>query len=140
MNMRDVLRCHAMLNQIIFYSKSKFSICFNDDTIYFWFIIFTKPSQKKKIRLKNEKRVSATICTFSQIISADYGRPERKQPSLHSQKITPTPKFLGTAEAYFVCHIGPIFQISLIYPFIGCPQSVIISNEMQTLAIRAVFM
>ena len=25
------------------------------------------------------------------------------------------------AEAYFVCHIGPIFQISLIYAFIGCP-------------------
>ena len=23
------------------------------------------------------------------------------------------PKFLGTAEAYFVCHIGPIFRISL---------------------------
>ena len=29
-------------------------------------------------------------------------------------------KFLGTAEAYFVCHIGPIFQISLICAFIGC--------------------
>ena len=28
----------------------------------------------------------------------DDGRPERKS--------TPTPKFLGTAEAYFVCHIG----------------------------------
>ena len=25
-------------------------------------------------------------------------------------KFTPTPKFLGTAEAYFVCHIGPSFQ------------------------------
>ena len=35
-------------------------------------------------------------------------------------KFTPTPKFLGTAEAYFVCHIGPNFQISLIYVFIGC--------------------
>ena len=33
----------------------------------------------------------------------------------------PNPKFLGTAAAYFVCHIGPIFQISLIYAFIGCP-------------------
>ena len=30
-------------------------------------------------------------------------------------------KFLGKAEAYFVCHIGPILQISLIYAFIGCP-------------------
>ena len=51
----------------------------------------------------------------------DYGRPERKKPSLHSRKFNPNPKFLGTGEAYFVCHIGPIFQISLIYAFIGCP-------------------
>ena len=36
----------------------------------------------------------------------------------------PNPKFLGMAAAHFVCHIGPIFQISLIYAFIGCPQSV----------------
>ena len=54
----------------------------------------------------------------------DYGHPERKYPSLHGRKFNPNPKFLGTAEAYFVCHIGPIFQISLIYAFIGCPQSV----------------
>ena len=51
----------------------------------------------------------------------DYGREVRKLPLLHSRKSTPTPKFLGTAEAYFVCHIGPNFQISLIYAFIGCP-------------------
>ena len=51
----------------------------------------------------------------------DYGRPVRKSPSLHGQKSTPNPKFLGTAEVYFVCHIGPNFQISLIYGFIGCP-------------------
>ena len=37
------------------------------------------------------------------------------------QKFTLTPKFLGTAETYFVYHISPIFQISLIYAFIGCP-------------------
>ena len=55
------------------------------------------------------------------VVSTDYGRPERKKPSLHGQKFTPTPKFLGTAKAYFVCHFGPIFQISLIYAFIGCP-------------------
>ena len=54
----------------------------------------------------------------------DYGRPERKQPSLHGRKFNHNPKFLVTAEAYFVCHICPIFQISLIYAFIGCPQSV----------------
>ena len=32
-----------------------------------------------------------------------------------AKKSTPIPKFLGIAEAYFVCHIGPNFQISLIY-------------------------
>ena len=41
-----------------------------------------------------------------------------------AKKFNPNPKFLGTAEAYFVCHFGPIFQISLIYAFIGCPKSV----------------
>ena len=51
----------------------------------------------------------------------DYGRPERKSPSLNGRKSTPTPKFLDTAEAYFVYPIGPNFQISLIYAFIGCP-------------------
>ena len=49
----------------------------------------------------------------------DYGHPERKKPSLHGRKFNPNPKFLGMAEGYFVCHIGPIFQISLIYAFIG---------------------
>ena len=48
----------------------------------------------------------------------DYGRPVRKSPSLHGRKSNPNPKFLCMAEAYFVCHIGPKFQISLIYVFI----------------------
>ena len=54
-------------------------------------------------------------------VLTDYGRPDGKLPSLHGRKFTPTPKFLGTAAVYFVCHIGPNFQISLIYAFIGCP-------------------
>ena len=62
----------------------------------------------------------------SSVIPTDYGRPERKQPSLHGRKFNPNPKFLSMAAACFVCHIGPIFQISLIYAFIGCPQSVVI--------------
>ena len=53
--------------------------------------------------------------------NTDYGRPVRKSPSLHGWKSTPTPKFLGSGEAYFVCHIGPNFHISLIHAFIGCP-------------------
>ena len=60
-------------------------------------------------------------------ISTDYGHPERNQPSLHGRKFNHNPKVLGTAEAYFVCHIGPIFQMSLINAFTGCPQSVRIS-------------
>ena len=50
-------------------------------------------------------------------------------PSLNGRKSTPTPKSLGTAEAYFVCHIGQNFQISLIYAFIGCPQSVDLGHD-----------
>ena len=42
----------------------------------------------------------------------DYGHPVRKSPSLHSQKSNPNPKFIGTAESYFVCHIGLKFQVS----------------------------
>ena len=34
------------------------------------------------------------------------------------------------AKECFVCHIGPNFQISLIYVIIGCPQSVIYRPEM----------
>ena len=50
-----------------------------------------------------------------------YGHPVGKLSSLHGRKSNFNPKFIGTAEAYFVCHIGSIFQIFLIYAFIGCP-------------------
>ena len=39
----------------------------------------------------------------------NYGHLVRKSPSLHGWKSNPSPKFLNTAEAYFVCHIGPNF-------------------------------
>ena len=77
---------------------------------------------------------SALVLLFAPLVCrafhrpTDYGRPERKQPSLHGRKFNPNPKFSGTAEAYFVCHIGPIFQISLSQAFIGCPQSVVPSK------------
>ena len=64
------------------------------------------------------------------------GRPVEKSPSLHGRKSTPTPKFLGTAKAYFVCHIGPNFQISLIYAFIGCPQSVVLGIQFANIILR----
>ena len=47
--------------------------------------------------------------------------PREEKAFTERPKFTPTPKCLGTAKAYFVCHFGPIFQISLIYAFIGCP-------------------
>ena len=55
----------------------------------------------------------------------DYGRPVKKSTSLHSLKSNPNPTYLVTAEAYFVCHISPNFQISLIFAFIGSPLSVL---------------
>ena len=52
--------------------------------------------------------------------------------SLHctAENSLPLPNF--QAEAYFVCHIGPIFQISLMYAFIGCPQSVLHLEEVRS--------
>ena len=73
-------------------------------------------------QLKNCIRIhnySFKLCRMSAI--TDYGHPVRKLPSLHGRKSNPNPKFLGTAEAYFVCHISPSFQISLIFAFTGCP-------------------
>ena len=50
----------------------------------------------------------------------DYRHLVWTSASLHGRKSTPTPKLLGMAEAYFVCHIGPNFQISLVYmPSLG---------------------
>ena len=43
-------------------------------------------------------------------------------PKIHSQI------FRYGQSIYFVCHIGSNFQISLVYAFIGCPQSVIAHN------------
>ena len=46
-------------------------------------------------------------CPQSVGFPTDYGHPEKKLPSLNGGKFTPTLKFLGMIEAYFVCHIGP---------------------------------
>ena len=51
----------------------------------------------------------------------DYGRPVRKSPSLDGRNSSLNPDFSGIAGAYVVCQIGPKFQISLSYAFIGCP-------------------
>ena len=67
---------------------------------------------------------------YAIFITTDYGRPVRKLPSLHGRKSNPNPKFLGTAKGYFVCRIGPNFQISLLYAFTGCPQSVLLGIKL----------
>ena len=62
------------------------------------------------------KHISAifTICIYFlhnlslMVQLMDYGCPESKKPSLHGQKFNPNPKLLGTAKAYFVCHIVPL--------------------------------
>ena len=97
------------------------------------FFFFCCPQQKVRscslcaLSLYIQQSCKSQVCSINTDHipqSTDYGRTVRKSPSLHGRKSTPTPKFLGTAKAYFVCHIGPNFQISLIYAFIGCPQSV----------------
>ena len=87
----------------------------------------------RAIPIRNQKKMHGWDCIFwllqhrssnhwaTTIEATDYGCLERKLPSLHGRKFNPNPKFLGMSEAYFVCHIGPIFQISLIYVFIGRP-------------------
>ena len=64
--------------------------------------------------------------SVKEFVPTNYRRLVRKLPSLHSQKYTPIPKLLGSTKAYFFCHIGPNFHISLIYAFIGCPQFVLV--------------
>ena len=67
------------------------------------------------------------ICTHSDPIGPDHGlrTPGEEiafttRPKIHSHS-----QIFRYAEAKFVCHISPNFQISLIYVFIGCPQSVV---------------
>ena len=84
---------------------------------YEWFLQVPKLQNIGKFAFIYGKAKSNLILAMNM----DYGCPERKLPSLKGRKSTPTAKFLGTAEAYFVCHIDPNFQISLIYAFIGCP-------------------
>ena len=50
-----------------------------------------------------------TLVSASRTTDARWGNRLYCMP--HGQKFTP--KFLGTAKVYFVCHIGPIFQIYL---------------------------
>ena len=79
-----------------------------------------EPLHKDCEPIQNIEKVKI-IYQDSCISPTDYGGPERKLPSLQGRKFNPNPKLLGTAEAYFVCHMGPKFKISLVYAFIGCP-------------------
>ena len=77
-------------------------------------------SERKALWLYNEVHIffywtKTHSCYCSRTTDTQTGN------SLYSRKFNPNPKFLGTAKAYFVCHSGPKFQITLIYAFIGCP-------------------
>ena len=54
--------------------------------------------------------IHLSFVEFCLFVTTDYGHPVRKSPSLHGRKSTPSPRFLGTAAAYLVCHIGPKFS------------------------------
>jgi hypothetical protein len=56
-----------------------------------------------------------------------------------AEKFNPNLKFLGTAKAYFVCHIGPFFQILLIHDFIGCPQSELFTHLLKFILCTVTF-
>ena len=53
-------------------------------------------------------------------LPTEYGRPVRKSTSKHGRQSNPNPKFIGTAEAYFVCH-WPKISGFLDFAFIWCP-------------------
>ena len=97
--------------------------------------IFVPPSPSFGLILYVQKASSApeildTIRIIILLIKPmDYGRPVMKLPSLHGQKSNPNPKSLGTAETYFVCRSGLNFQISSIYAFTECPQSVVTRSQ-----------
>ena len=64
------------------------------------------------------KSMTNKRCPISRTTDARWGNPLHCTPKINSHS-----QILSTAEAYFVCHIGPNFQI---YAFIGCPYSVIL--------------
>ena len=59
------------------------------------------------------KRVQLLFWPYTQTMDARRGN------CLQWTAENPPPKFLGTAEAYFVCHVGPNFQISLTYHWVS---------------------
>ena len=66
--------------------------------------------------------ISISMMTCASLHCIHGLRTPREETAFTARpKFNPNPKFLGTAEAYFVCHIDPIFQMSLIYAFTGCP-------------------
>ena len=81
--------------------------------------MYNLPKRERKKRIRNQLQAYSVNVIVKFAVPTDYGRPEGEQPSLHSQKFNPNPKFLGVAAAYFVCHIRPIFQISLVYALLG---------------------
>ena len=67
-------------------------------------------SDKEQPALSRELKLDWKRVSFGQSIGS-----VRKSPSLHSQKSTPTPKFLGTAKEFFVCYISPNCTVGMVF-------------------------
>ena len=74
-----------------------------------------------KIQLIYGPHHAAGDFSMSESRTTDAQRGNSLHYTEHGRKLTPNPKFLSMTEAYFVCHIGPNFQISMLYAFIACP-------------------
>jgi hypothetical protein len=71
----------------------------------------------RAISVKKSKEISLLKWWWPGITNVWWGNPIHCTAENQLQ----LPNFFGTAIAYFVCSIGPNFQISLIYAFIRCP-------------------
>ena len=86
-------------------TRFKTILCFKNGCVVHW---------SHKLLLKHWN-ISANYPTSNLII------PWSTDALSARSKIKSQSQILNAAEAYFVCRIGPNFQISLIYAFIGCP-------------------
>ena len=87
-------------------------------------------------RLCNERLFApfVRLLSFNSVVKQKSAAAVRKKDRLRFQARTtdycavenslPLPIFQVRPRHILVCHNGPIFQISLIYAFVGCPQSV----------------
>ena len=84
--------------------------------ISYWNLVASHPQQGLGSWVQNESLGRKQTVLLSTDWTPRQEMAFTEQPKIHSHS-----QILGTTKAYFVCHIGTVFQISLIYAFIGCP-------------------